>query len=270
MLIEAIKAHLESLPPDRDPTSLGMSALGHCVKQNAYRYNGVPGAALGWKALSIFDDGHITHRHLRKWIALGLKKRKDCYRLVKREGVVELSPWVGHVDGYLKHRRGCKNPKQHDMLLEVKSMNPWAFKRTVESGTLEMEYASKLSGYRRGAGFDTALVLIKDKGNGNLYEFIYTINNALLDERLEKHVPVFDGVPPEHISREYSPDKQGKLPWQCGYCPWVEPCWKDYGLSGGDHKWRIDMTKWHETKLAVEPKAILEAPVGPTAAVPLA
>lgn len=242
MILQVIKEYWEYQKSDRPPGTIGMSAIGHCGRQLGYVKHLTFHQDHDWRAKIIFDDGNRHHDQIRKAIREGLALKNSCFSLVGEEEEVCLGILKGHVDGILKHDdEACKGQGHETMLLEVKSMNERAFEAFKKDRKLPYEYECQVSAYLRASGYDTADIVIKNKNTGEMDEMLYKENGELLDSRLEILAQVVDSNEPEDVQRDYSYDaKTGKLPWQCGYCPYVELCWRHEGVKEvGRHKYQV-------------------------------
>lgn len=227
-----IKTALERQIDDRDPSNISMSSLGHCGRQLAYRMHGITGKPLDWRARMIFNDGDWTHEQLRRMLTQSLVEAKSCFRLTKEEFECEFEGIFGHVDGVLAHSADCKEtgPEHVDHLLEVKSMNDRAFAELAKTHTLPWEYRCQVSGYLAGMGLQHAIILAKNKNNGQLLEYRYAIERDILIDRMKVIDSVAGSDGPEDVKRDFKPNNRGNLPWQCNYCPYVQLCWREFDL----------------------------------------
>lgn len=243
MILQAIKDYWEYKKNDRPNDHIGMSAIGHCARQLAYKKHNTFSEPPDWRAKIIFDDGDRHHDQIRLALREGLSLTKSCYSLIGEEEEVHLgTALVGHIDGILKHDDDdCKESGHESMLLEVKSMNERGFEQFQRERKLPYEYECQVSAYLRASGYDKAQIIIKNKNTGQMDQMVYTENGALLDARLELLAQVLASETPEDVDRDWTYDpKTGKLPWQCGYCPYVELCWRHEGVQKEDrHKYRI-------------------------------
>lgn len=239
--LDAIQAYWDYQKSDRPQGHIGMSGLGHCGRQLAYNYHEIPGIPLDWRAKIIFDDGHLHHDQIRKALREGLSLNESCYSLIREEEQVTLGYVTGHVDGVLQHDNvRCQKDDHHSMLLEVKSMNEYGFQQLKKTGELSMEYATQTSAYLRATGLGAAVILAKNKNTGEMLRLVYNGDADLLDARLKVLYKVHTSEDPEQVDREYGPDGNGKLPWNCGYCPFVQLCWRDNGVvTKGPHKYEL-------------------------------
>lgn len=231
MIFDAIKAYWEDQKEDRAPDHIGMSAIGHCGRQLAYKFHGIPGIPLDWRTKVIFDDGDMHHEQLRRAIADGLVLTNSCYSLCGEEDEVTLGVLRGHVDGILVHdKEACQNSMHHDMLLEVKSMNDRSFNELKKTNKLSFEYRAQVSAYLRAGSLGRAYILAKNKNNGDIYCVVYEGEDDLLDNRLTVLGDVLASTTAEDIRREYHAKASGDLEWQCNYCPFVKLCWRHEGV----------------------------------------
>lgn len=231
LILEAIKSYWNNQKEDRDPSHIGMSSLGHCGRQLAYKHHQVKGSDLDWRAKVIFDDGDMHHTQIRKAISEGLIMNKSCYGLFGEEEEVNLGQLSGHIDGALIHdSTNCNNTQHKDMLLEVKSMNDRGFTEFRRKRTLSFEYRAQVSAYLRAAALGYAYIIVKNKNNGDMDSMVYEGEDVLLDHRLDVLGNVLASEKPEDIRREYHADEAGELDWQCNYCPFVMLCWRHEGV----------------------------------------
>lgn len=242
----------------RDSSKITMSSIGHCARQLAYRRHRVPGKDISWRALSIFEDGDYHHEVVRGWLARALnpevvtkageKSYKSCYELIDEEREVEFCGIVGHIDGILKHdhaRCPREGDEHKDYLLEVKSMNDRSFKETVRTRQMSWEYRCQVSAYLCALGLKYAIILLKNKNDSDMEMFRYTVEPSLVEQRFEKIDEVIASEDPESVAREYTPSDSGRLPWQCCYCPFIEICYRDFGLyEAKARKYTVDMERY--------------------------
>lgn len=220
MVIDKLKKYLENIPPDRDPSKVGLSSVGHCSRQLAYRVHGYKGIPLSWKSQSIFDDGDLFHNQLRGWM-----KTAGVEIFNEEDAVVVPTPKgrriVGHIDGLVTH-------EGETLLLEIKSMSSYGFERLLKGEPIDESYRAQMSGYMLGLDIDRALFVAKCKDNSDLHEVIYEIDRPLIEEKLRKLDLVLDSTTPDMVERTYGPLGKGlKLDWHCGYCAFWKECWKD-------------------------------------------
>lgn len=248
MLTEWIQDYLANEKDEgRDPRRIGISSIGHCGRQLAYKYHGVAGDPLPWRSRSIFADGNYIQDQLRYWIHLSVKP--DCYYLTDEEAEVTLKTpkgheIKGHLDGIIRHLAGeltlCRNPDHYSRLLEIKSMGSTSWRINKREG-LDRSYQAQVSGYLKATGLKDAVVLMKNKDTSDLREIVMTLDEKLLDERLAIVDQVLDSTTPDMVQREWRANDDGELPWHCGYCPYVRTCWKDFKPREVEtHKWVLD------------------------------
>ncbi len=256
-----VKTGMAKQVDTRDPSQLSMSSLGHCARQLAYRHHGVTGVPISWRGMSIFEDGDMHHDMVRYWLEETLNPKiisdplapegkkvlfQSCYALESQEESVDLVGIPGHIDGILRHDDvRCKAKDHPTYLLEVKSMNDRAFKELVKEQELSLEYRCQVSGYLAALGLKTAIIAAKNKNDSNLEFFTYDVEEDLVEQRLDVFQRVMESEEPESIEREFTPSKSGRLPWQCGYCPFAQTCWRDFHpVEGKSRKLTINMDEF--------------------------
>ncbi len=255
-----IKDELTSHVDRRDPSTISMSSLGHCMRSLAYRYHEIPGKPLGWRTMMVFKDGDMGHAQLRMLMYNRLQGAGYCHKLVDEEAEVCLDGVVGHIDGFLKHDPDCKftGPMHKDFLLELKTMNDRAFAELKKHEEVGLEYRCQISGYLAALDIDQAIVIAKNKNTGELLEFIYDGEDELVLDRITKLDSVIQSKDPESVAREYGPNKSGSLPWQCNYCPFTELCWREEGVTmKKEKKYIVNMDLVNKQKTIKEINKVL-------------
>jgi len=212
----------------RDPARLSISSLGKCVRQLTYRALGHRERGMDGRSALTLAVGTAMHTYLRR----AFKKRFRRSKTVRIEGFpkeIETSVVVGghkiegHIDG--KVWIGGKA-----YLLELKTMSDWAYRDFVRYDVLDYSYVIQTLAYMEGTGLHTAIVIGVNKNTGEMKEFFIDFEaskKTWLDRKafLDRHIQSPDLAT---APKEYGPDdKSMKLPWQCGYCPFVLECWAD-------------------------------------------
>ncbi len=243
LLIPGIQAVLAEEVDARDPSNITMSSLGHCARQLAYRFFEVPGKPLSWRSYMVFDDGDMAHDQLRSLIYRAFTKLASCYKITSQEASVVHDGVGGHIDGMLIHDADkCSNSQHQNYLLEVKSMNDRGFQQLRKTKEIGFEYRCQVSGYLAAMGLQYAIILVKNKNNGDLAEFRYSREDGILQERMAVVESLCLSSTAEQVPREYSPNSKGNLPWQCGYCPFTQICWRDMELvEKKENKYQVNM-----------------------------
>jgi hypothetical protein len=234
MLVEWIKEALVSgRQPPRD--RLGLSAAGKCERQLAYQAHQAKGIPLSWKSLSIFLDGDLYHDQIRS--LLHAADKPACFYLASEEEEVRLitpggKEIIGHVDGVIHHdpqlgEKACNDSSHCSYLLEVKSMSSTGYRMLGREG-LEKSYIAQVSCYLKALDLQKCLVVCKCKDTSELTELLIERDDKLVADCLAKFDRVLDAKVPDSVQRSYGPTENGSLPWNCGYCPYWQTCWKDY------------------------------------------
>jgi len=148
----------------------------------------------------------------------------------------------GHLDGFIQ---GAK----FDRVVEIKTMNPFVIKKVEEDkiGTVNENYITQLACYETALvemGITTwerllpGLFICEDKANCalKLVELphdqakLYAGRAKARFARVVQYLAEFhthNGLTDPGVAdlREYAPDGNGKLPWQCNYCDVAKLCW---------------------------------------------
>lgn len=214
------------LPPAPGPAypdgRLRLSLVGQCPRRVAYhlhRYPYTPHPYMDHvrRDLSL-AVGTAVHNYIRERI-VGLRDVEREVRVPLPNSEIEL---VGHIDGIVRGEDGVER------LLELKTASPWSFKEMVSRGP-EDAYRRQAHLYLYGLQLagepiaEVAFVLV-DKGSGAVHVHVEPYDEGLAISTLET-VAILYGLPPEGVPPPYAPSRDGKLPWQCTYCPFWAHCW---------------------------------------------
>lgn len=245
MLVDKIQKYLESKPRDERGNRPTMSALGKCGRAQAYKFHDVKGIPLDHKAIAIFETGDMFHDQIRGWLKGALEG--DCFSIERLEEQVSITTpngneVRGHIDAFLKHDISVclylENPDHDDMLLEIKSMGEYAYKKFAVNPVPDDGYHKQMLGYMKGLDVTKGLMLAESKSSSDMSECLVDFDDAPLQERLVVIDKVLASKKPEDVPKEYEPEKKrvkvdGKwterigVPWQCCYCPYWAECWKE-------------------------------------------
>ena len=248
-LVSNLDLVLEGVVEDRDPRHIGLSALGKCGRQLAYRHHGHPTPPIEPRGRVTLATGTLMHDWIRPHLARALE-RMGCYRLegfpveiaVLLEDPRLLKGITGHMDGRLVHDpQGPGCPADHeDMVLEVKTFSPYGFKEFLAAGP-GGEYLAQTEGYLRACGLRKTLFFGIDKATGQYAASIYEFQGGHVEAGIDRMARLQRTLTAEEMPRDHAPKMpSGDLPWQCGYCPFVETCWKDNQLKEkAPHKYRV-------------------------------
>ncbi len=210
----------------RDSTGkIYLSGIGHCVRQLAYKFNGVPAAGkeIDGRAKLIFFAGDVT-----ELVLVSLAKLAGCVIFATGRDQINLS-WqsedekrssiLGHPDGLILHEGKIG-------LVEVKSMSDFSFDR-FEKGDIDSSYIWQVNAYMQMLGVDYCCFVGLNKNNGVLHEIVLKRDEVVCKAIGEKIRTVLKSTaealpepPPEY---DFNP-KTRLYPWQCSYCNFFKIC----------------------------------------------
>ena len=210
---------------------LRLSSSGKCPRQLAYGvFHPDEREELSARALNVFIHGDLLHEKERNLI-----KQVTYLTDVEKRVEFEVRPGltvVGHIDGKIFIN---KKP----MILDIKSINTRGFKEAVE-GQPRPEYIAQVNGYMEAEDVDSAVLWMYNKDTSHRAALIIERDEAVIQEIRERFISVADATADALPGRMYEPQleiRKGKttgreyLPWQCGYCPFVERCWGGEGFE---------------------------------------
>jgi hypothetical protein len=210
--------------PARNPITVSM--VGKCVRANAYHFRGEPkqkhpnlDAA---KTEMTFAVGTAIHEALQRGI-VGLEDVEKTIRIGLYETVLE-----GRIDGLVPVQ--LPSGETVTALLEMKSMNPYAFKRFKDTEEIDSSYEIQANTYvhmlqQNGREVEHILWVMIDRGS---LEVAYSLRKHN-SEQAEEGVMNADCAAltrPEDLRRLWS-NPNGKLAWQCAYCDFWKSCWPE-------------------------------------------
>jgi len=123
---------------------------------------------------------------------------------------------IGHIDG-----RVVVDGTEY--ILEIKSINALGYKRALK-GHIGYSYECQATSYMHGTGIHKTLFLFYCKDTSHLAEVVYEYKESRWKEIEQRFLNALSKDIPE---REYNP-VNGKLVWQCSYCPAVKLCWPEH------------------------------------------
>ena len=228
MIIEKIIKHIGKtiLLPSTGTKVLRLSSSGKCTRELAYAYHGFPQSnPMQAKTKFLLDDGDMHHADIRQRIhAAGIE-------LTHEEFPVSLSilpnlKIPGHIDGLINP--DSARPK----LFEFKSSNHFAFQRFMKNGIAKSkEYLLQINSYLAAlheSGFpeiNEAIAVYKNKDTSELAEDIVKFDPSVIEQVSAKFLNILGTTPDKLPNRDYGPDDNGLLAWQCSFCPHLTLCW---------------------------------------------
>lgn len=203
--------------------NLWMSGSGSCQRKQAYRVYGYEAAPLSSRAIMVFRLGDLIEAEVKSIIK---KYLGDNFQITfpeeKMEYQVGSLKLTGLVDGIIEH------PER--MILEVKSIADHSFKSLNREG-LSSDYHAQALCYEKALGINKTCFVFYNKNTSHLHEIIHTFDENEWSKVEAKLLNISGSSKDNLPEREYGPDKNGKLPWQCSYCDFNKQCWPDATLT---------------------------------------
>jgi hypothetical protein len=218
---------------DQNNTSrtLRLSASGKCGRQLAYAMHyPEEREALTSRALNVFALGDVIHAVERALISQ-VTELQAVERRVYFDVTDEIQV-AGHIDGII-------TVNGEPMILDIKSINTRGFKEVVE-GEVRPDYQAQLQAYLDASGVSSGVLWFYNKDTSHRHATVLKYNKTIVREVRERFQRVINSTPSDLPDREYKAQAEvsrGKmtgreyLPWQCGYCPFVERCWSSQGFK---------------------------------------
>lgn len=252
----ALESHLIQSRAQRDAdfSPLRLSASGSCARKLAYQLHFPDaGEALSSRAISVFDLGHLIHDAERariKEVAAFHREEEEVTfvvenlapvgtpmvpqvleRLLEQDGMYHLRV-KGHMDGVLELADG-------PAVVDVKTTSTRSFSEKVKEGP-GYEYSAQLNAYMHAVGIHRAWLWLYNKETSHRAVVPVAYNPRIVEEVKARFRRVALSTPKDLPPREHEPKQElskgrptGReyLPWQCGYCPFVKPCWSSEGFE---------------------------------------
>ena len=211
---------------------LRLSGAGKCPRQTAYgKHYPEDAEELSARALNVFIHGDILHAKERELI------RRVTY-LHGEEERVEFPLGgghpnvIGHIDG-----RIFLGEQQH--ILDIKSVNTRGFKEALSVGPRQ-DYIDQLNAYMEATGVHHAVLWMYNKDTSHRAAVTLGYDADRAQAIRERFISVLKSTPDSLPDRMFEPQweiSRGKrtgreyLPWNCGYCAFVDKCWADTGFE---------------------------------------
>lgn len=190
---------------------LRLSAVGRCVRQQAYKLLGFEesGKSIDARARMVFFQGDLAEMAI---VLLAKAAGIKITRSGKDQATVALDGIEGHPDGILE-----------DNLLEVKSMSSFSFK-DFERGVLDEGYRYQINAYMEALGLSKAIVVALNKDAGVLAEMQVSKDPAIVRD-IKMRINMIRGATKESLPpRPFAPNDKGFYPWNCLYCAFHQTC----------------------------------------------
>jgi len=254
-----------------------MSGLGKCARALSYSLHEVPenGSKIDGRSRANFSIGDCVEALLSTVLASVIETMDDWslegYReqgqVAVRLKTLNHGYVPGHPDGVLvRHYQAdvitAELPADERYILEIKSASSYAFsewqkalEREEDPWSPTESYYWQLNGYMYATDTRYAYVLVLCKDSGAITGWWAARDPDYL-ERLDRHLKM-SAAPPQDVPRrlpcgtELGPVRKlskktgkplkgdGKLAWQCHYCPWHSTCWNNLTETvGRDYRGR--------------------------------
>ncbi len=265
---------LRQLSERRETTGgLRLSASGGCQRALAYGYHHTIENGLGIDAGSkiAFTIGDITEAFLvaaiKEVFAMWGQHNGSVYCTGKDQAEVYLgvalggdrvAKVAGHPDGFMSFESTMG--VIHDVVLEVKSMSDYAFKRFRDNGlSSDDSYYWQVQAYM--ASSDKKMAYLISYGKATTAKEAYIDDNGdwwpaspihgqwifrddeVIEQIKDKFRAVIQSASPDDIERPYGPNKKGMLAFPCDYCRYYKTCFPGSEEGAKESKWLQKSTK---------------------------
>ena len=200
--------------------ALRLSQSGRCARKLAYQYHGFEpnGKEIDGRARIIFWMGDLVEMIVTELARLaGVPLLGTGFRQLTVEYPLDDVVITGHPDGIILDNG-------EPVLLEVKSMSDYAFER-FEKGVIDEGYIAQTNSYMDILKIKKCLFVAIDKNNGVMAEQVTNYDPKVVQDNITIFREVINSTKDDLPPRKYEPDKKGKLPWQCLYCPYWKICY---------------------------------------------
>ncbi|MFH1420667.1 MAG: PD-(D/E)XK nuclease family protein [Candidatus Aenigmatarchaeota archaeon] len=184
-----------------------ISEVDKCQRAIFFSVKGVPCAAMEPRVSRILDQGdHVHMRLMSAMYGLGIITASEIK-------IPETELFHGRADG-------IANINGENYVVEMKSISPFGFKKTVDAP--KVEHLKQLQLYLNYFNMQKGIILMENKGDQELKEFVVEKNDLLIKKILRD----FEALR-EMIGRNETPKIPDRTLWEydkCGYCPYKEHC----------------------------------------------
>ncbi len=152
----------------------------------------------------------------------------DQEDLTARIGTTEVT---AHVDGW-----GLRNSDKEWELIEIKSAADYGYESFITNGPgdyIKQSTVNLMTGKAKELGAKSVRFFYLKKNTGHLWDRLFQFDQEVSKDVIEeyrlangKEMPKRPYVPQIERFRG-KPTGRKVLPWQCGYCPYTETCWKN-------------------------------------------
>jgi hypothetical protein len=214
--------------------SLRLSAIGKCVRQQAYNILNYEykGKEVDSRSKMVFFQGDMAELAIVQLAKIAGCDIKSCGT---DQGLIFLDGTPGHPDGILGH-------EMRNYLLEIKSMSSYSFS-DFQKGILDEGYIWQINSYLEATGLLWCVVVALNKDSGVLAERVIEKDMDIV-KKIKARISLLNGLNSNDLpERPHSANDKGILPWQCLYCPFWGICWPDAErvLMGKAYKLKINV-----------------------------
>jgi len=207
MLVEKIYKVYDREDKPRDRTYFYVSEADKCPRAVFYSFKKMPKAKLGPEVYLRFEEGDDTHKRLVKAFL------KSGILVATEINTPRNDLFSGRADAVV-------NIDKELYVVEIKSVGSYKFKLSTEPS---IEHVKQLQLYLYFFNIDRGIILLQNKDNQQLKEFIIEkdmglINQILADFKKLKTEIENDALP------EIPKDLAG---WKCNWCPYNKVCKKN-------------------------------------------
>lgn len=220
MIVDHILKTITEEESEREFSSpLRMSSSGKCQRAIAYQLHKFEAEPLSARARMVFRLGDTVEAEIK---ALLRKYPSDKFKISIPEQQKELSYKIegveikGHIDGMVI--------EPEPMVFEVKSINTLGFARIGREG-VPNNYRDQACSYMRALNVTKTLFLFYNKDTSHITEIIYEFEPDRWAKIKDRFSNVIKSTKENLPEREFGPNEDGKLPWECGYCAYSKYCW---------------------------------------------
>jgi hypothetical protein len=216
--IADIMWQLMTTPPRDRSRSFSCSAAGQCQRKQVFDFLGITAGKdtiIEPNLARIFANGTWSHMRtqatlLRAGILDSIEVTLRSPRLLQRGSV----DGVGHVwEQHAKtHWRGRK------YMLEFKTANSYAFRNSVNEGP--SKYEQQTARYAFLGGFDLVVILMENKDNQELHEWVLEPTDELLDAQAKEVATLKRSVEREQLPKMLPECAMRKGPLYRRECPY--------------------------------------------------
>lgn len=202
------------------------SLIGDCRRKLAYMHHQFPALPIDLESAKAFLEGTGIHLALEQELVRANIKIKQVPKFYWKLGNYELAIKVDGVIEYLGK----------EMVYEAKSCSGSSFSSMMISGEIPHRYYLQLQCYLAALNLELGLLFLWNKGykegasgyNGQLIgKIVVPRNPDAIEEVKERLDTVYNSTPDNLPPQDFKPGPDGKLPYECRKCPFVNLCYPD-------------------------------------------